>query len=268
MNEFFILNWTGIRIFFFVTTLIVMGIFEDYFPRRKLSVNKTQRWKSNLSLIFLNSLLLRIFLPISGISLAFFLQNKNIGLFNIIKLPQYIELILSLLILDFAIYYQHKIFHSYKILWRLHKIHHTDLDIDTTTGIRFHPIEIIISMMLKLIIITIFGISAVAFFVFEIILNSASLFNHSNVNIPVRLDKFLRIFLVTPDMHRVHHSVIRKETNSNYGFSVPWWDYLVKTYIRQPKEGHEKMSIGLKEYREEKKLGLLSLLIIPFQNSK
>jgi sterol desaturase/sphingolipid hydroxylase (fatty acid hydroxylase superfamily) len=222
------------------------------------------RWFSNLFITFLNPLLLRLVFPVMAINIALIAQQRGWGLLNNFDLPYWLDLVVGIIVLDLTIYLQHVMFHAIPIFWRLHMMHHADLDYDLTTGLRFHPIEIILSMGIKVSVVAILGPPVAAVLVFEIILNSAALFNHGNVSLPKKIDRILRYIVVTPDMHRVHHSVIIRETNSNYGFNLPWWDRLFGTYCDQPTKGHTDMSIGLSQFREPKKLTLLWLLALPF----
>lgn len=253
-----------IRIGAFFSILIIMGIMETLWPRRVLDAPKTKRWFSNVSVSFISAALVRGLLPLVPTSLAIYCTQQGWGLFNIINLPFGLQFIGSVLILDMLIYGQHVAFHYYPILWRLHRMHHADLNIDTSTGIRFHPIEIFLSIIIKLIAILAFGPPATAVLTFEVLLNGCAMFNHANVFIPIKGDKVLRLFLVSPDMHRVHHSTHRREYNTNFGFCFPWWDRVFRTYTAQPAEGHTDMKIGLNIFREPRHQGLLSMLRIPF----
>jgi sterol desaturase/sphingolipid hydroxylase (fatty acid hydroxylase superfamily) len=198
------------------------------------------------------------------VGVALFVEKRGWGILNYLSLPTWMTVIIGVLTLDFVIYVQHAVFHFIPALWRLHRVHHTDLDFDVTTGIRFHPIEIILSMGIKMGAVIFLGASAIAVILFEILLNATSMFNHGNVRLPLAIDRVLRLFVVTPEMHRVHHSVLIKEFNSNFGFNLPWWDRLLGTYRAQPAAGHEGMTIGLAPYRDSKRLTLSHLLILPF----
>lgn len=253
-----------IRLVCFLGVLAVVGVWELIFPRRILTDSKRQRWVANLSLVIIDTAVVRYLLPVLPVSLALLAQERGWGVLNIGILPNWIKVVLAVVALDFVIYLQHVLFHFLPILWRLHRMHHTDLDIDVTTGNRFHPLEIVISIWIKLAAIVVIGPPAVAVVVFEVVLNATSQFNHGNILIPESVDRWLRLLVVTPDMHRVHHSVIPRETNSNFGFNLPWWDRLCGTYRTQPEQGHTGMSIGLKEFRDSTKLTLLQLLLQPF----
>ncbi|MBS3920341.1 MAG: sterol desaturase family protein [Deltaproteobacteria bacterium] len=253
-----------VRLSFFFAILIVMAVWEILSPRRPLKTSKTMRWYSNLGLVFIDTLVLRLFLPIQAMGIAFYAQNRGWGLLNHVSLPNWLEIVIGVLVLDFVIYLQHAMFHFIPLFWRLHRVHHTDLDFDFTTGIRFHPIEILLSMGIKMAVVITLGPSPLAVILFEIVLNATSMFNHGNVRLPVSIDRILRLFVVTPEMHRVHHSVLIKEFNSNFGFNLPWWDRILGTYRAQPEAGHEGMTIGLAQFRNPSAITLPHLLILPF----
>jgi sterol desaturase/sphingolipid hydroxylase (fatty acid hydroxylase superfamily) len=253
-----------IRLGFFFGVLGMMVLWERLAPRRQLQTSRSMRWVSNLGIVFIDSLILRLLPAYSAIAIAVLAEKEGWGLLNHISLPYGIKAAIGVILLDLAIYLQHAMFHGLPILWRLHMMHHSDLDFDTTTGIRFHPIEILLSMGIKMIIVLTAGISAFGVLIFEVLLNATSLFNHGNVRLPAPVDRILRYFVVTPEMHRVHHSVIIRETNSNFGFNLPWWDRLFGTYKAEPAAGHEGMTIGLSQFRDTKRLTLPRLLILPF----
>lgn len=258
-------NEALIRLSFFCGTFVIMAIWEAITPRRMLTISKPLRWINNLSLVVLNTLILRAVLPMAAVGVAAIAKQQGWGLFNLIDLNDGLEIFLSVLLLDLIIYGQHLMFHTLPIFWRLHKVHHADRDFDVTTGLRFHPLEILLSMLIKIIAILLLGTPAIAVLIFETILNSTALFNHGNVHIPKSGDRWLRYLLVTPDMHRVHHSVIPQETNSNYGFSLSWWDYLFRTYRANAAAGQQDMQIGLVEYQDTLKVARISeMLILPF----
>ncbi len=264
MKQFMMNNHTEIRMSFFFGILLIIALWELLAPRRKLLFSKAVRWYSNLGIVFLNSLILQWIFPILAIGLAALGEQRKWGLMNNMDMPSGIEIIISILVMDCIIYIQHAMFHYLPLLWRLHRMHHADLDYDVTTGARFHPIEIMMSMGIKLATVAFLGPSAFTVLIFEIILNLTAMFNHGNIFIPEHIDEKLRLFVVTPDMHRVHHSVIRKETNSNFGFNFPWWDRIFGTYRAQPEEGHDNMTIGLNMFRDIKYEHLHSMLIQPF----
>ncbi|HBG04173.1 MAG: fatty acid hydroxylase [Geobacteraceae bacterium GWC2_58_44] len=253
-----------VRLAFFFGTLTVVAVWEVVAPRRMLTDSKRRRWFTNLSMVVIDTAVVRSLLPVLPVGMALIAEERGLGMLNIIMFPAWIEVVLAVVALDFVIYLQHLLFHFLPILWRLHRMHHTDLDIDVTTGNRFHPVEIVISAGIKLAAVALIGPPAVAVVVFEVVLNATSQFNHGNIRMPETVDRWLRLFVVTPDMHRVHHSVIPRETNSNFGFNLPWWDRLCGTYRPQPAEGHEGMTIGLKEFRDAGRLTLFRLLIHPF----
>ena len=253
-----------IRLGFFFGILVVMFLWELIAPRRPLTTSKITRWFSNLGLVLIDSIVVRLVFPTALAGIALLVQQRGWGLFNQFELPYLLKIIFSVLVLDFVIYLQHIMFHSVPLFWRLHMVHHTDMDIDVTTGVRFHPIEIILSMGIKMIVVVLIGAPAVAVLIFEIILNGTSMFNHGNVHYSQNIDSILRLLVVTPEMHRVHHSTIRWETNSNLGFNFPWWDRLFGTYRDQPAKGHLEMTIGLDQYKEPNKLTLPWLLVLPF----
>jgi len=256
-----------VRLSFFGGVLLSMAVWELIAPRRSLTVRKAPRWASNLGLVVLNMALSRILMPVTAVGAALISEKQGWGLLNHAAWPPRVELTLAVLLLDLAIYWQHVLFHAVPVLWRLHLVHHADLDFDVTTGLRFHSFEILISAGIKIFIVAMLGPSATAVIVFEVLLNATAMFNHSNVRIAVGLDRFLRGFIVTPDMHRVHHSVDRAETNSNFGFNLPWWDILFRTYRCQPANDHEVMTIGLPQIRNEKQADrLTAMLMLPFRS--
>jgi len=264
MTDYILTHEGAIRFSFFFVILIVMAAWEILAPRRPLKTSKALRWYSNLGLVFINTLALRLLLPIQAVGVALLAQSRGWGLLNNLQLSYGLEIILAVLLLDFVIYLQHAMFHFIPLLWRLHRVHHTDLDFDVTTGIRFHPIEILLSMGIKMVAVITLGPSPLAVILFEILLNATSMFNHGNVRLPNSIDRVLRLFVVTPEMHRVHHSVLIKEFNSNFGFNLPWWDRILGTYRAQPEAEHEAMAIGLALSRDPKVLTLSRLLILPF----
>ena len=253
-----------IRLGAFLGIFILMAVWEVVTPRPILSTSKRFRWVNNLAILSLNPISLHLIFPILPISLAMIAEQRLWGLLNQTDLSYGFEIITGLFVLDFILYIQHALFHAFPTLWRLHMVHHTDLDFDVTTGVRFHPIEIILSMGIKLTAVIALGPSPLAVLIFEVVLNGTSMFNHSNIYLPSKVDRMLRLFVVTPEMHRVHHSVIIQETNSNFGFSFPWWDRMFGTYRPQPSKGHLDMVIGLAQYREPKHLNLWQLIIMPF----
>jgi sterol desaturase/sphingolipid hydroxylase (fatty acid hydroxylase superfamily) len=257
-------NEESIRLGFFFGVLIIIAIWELLSPRRKLATSKPVRWASNLGIVLIDTALVKLIFPVMAINVAFVAQENSWGLLNNISLPYWVEVAMGVLILDCIIYLQHLMFHAVPLLWRLHMMHHADLDYDVTTGLRFHPIEIIISMVIKMASVAALGASPVTVVLFEIVLNATAMFNHGNIKLPLGLDAVLRLLVVTPDMHRVHHSVTIRETNSNFGFNFPWWDRLFGTYRAQPAAGHEGMTIGLAQFRDPGKNNLFGMLVLPF----
>jgi len=253
-----------IRFGFFIGILFIMFLWEIMAPRRSLITSKGKRWVTNLGLVLIDSIAVRLVFPAALIGFASLFQQRGWGLFNLFGLSYLSNIVFGVLILDLAIYLQHIMFHSVPLLWRLHMVHHTDMDFDVTTGVRFHPIEILLSMGIKLAVVFLIGASPLAVLIFEVLLNGTSMFNHGNVRFPQDIDSIVRLLVVTPEMHRVHHSTIRWETNSNLGFNFPWWDRLFGTYRPQPAKGHLEMTIGLDQYKEPNKLTLPWLLILPF----
>jgi sterol desaturase/sphingolipid hydroxylase (fatty acid hydroxylase superfamily) len=253
-----------IRLGPFFGILVLVAIWEWLGPRRPLTTSKQIRWYSNLSLVFIDTLTVRLLLPAQAVGLALFVGKHDWGILNNVWLPKRMGIVLGILGLDLIIYLQHAMFHAIPAFWRLHRVHHTDLDFDVTTGVRFHPLEILLSMGIKMASVVVLGASAVAVILFEVLLNATSMFNHGNVRLPGRIDRILRLLVVTPEMHRVHHSVVIKEHNSNFGFNFPWWDRLLGTYQAQPARGHEGMIIGLSQFRDPKFLTLPWLIVMPF----
>ncbi len=264
MTEFLLAHQTAIRLTFFGAILAAMMAWEFLAPRRTLSAGRAGRWTSNLGIVTLDAIAVRLVFPIAAVGGAAIAADRGWGLLNALAVPGWIAIVFSVLALDLAIYSQHVAFHKVPILWRLHRMHHTDVDIDTTTGIRFHPLEIALSMAIKIAVIVALGAPPVAVVIFEVLLNATSLFNHGNVRLPAGIDRALRRVVVTPDFHRVHHSVYRDETDSNYGFNLSVWDYLFRTYRAQPRDGHTGMKIGLEIFREPLRGRLDQLLIQPF----
>ncbi len=267
-------DWLGLepvlRLVSFAGIFLILFLWEIKSPRRTLGFSKGYRWFNNLSIVLLNSILLRLVFPGAAVGVAVWVEMEQLGLFNntfLSEWPFWIKVIIGVVLLDFTIWLQHVLFHAVPALWRLHRMHHTDLDIDITTGLRFHPLEIVLSMAIKAGVILMLGVPVAAVLIFEVLLNTTSMFNHGNVNLPRRLDKWLRWIIVTPDMHRVHHSWRSDETDSNFGFNVPWWDRLLGTYRAQPKDGHLEMIIGIKQFRARDDSRLDRLLLQPFVSS-
>jgi len=264
MKNFILDHEPVIRFFFFFGMLIIMAVWEVLAPRRSLRTRKSIRWYSNLGLVAIDTLALRLLVPLQAMGVALYAETRAWGILNNVSLPEWMSITLGVFFLDFVIYLQHAMFHFIPVFWRLHRVHHTDLDFDVTTGIRFHPVEILLSMGIKMGAVAFLGVSAIAVVIFEVLLNATSMFNHGNVRFPAYIDQWLRLFLVTPEMHRVHHSVLIKEFNSNFGFNLSWWDRLLGTYRDQPEAGHQGMTIGLGQFRNPDSLVLPRLLILPF----
>lgn len=254
-----------LRLGLFLGVFVLLAVAETWVPRRVLLVAKGKRWFANLGILFLNVLLVRWMLPAAAVGIALVAEERGVGLLQLVEWPLWLKIVLAVLALDLAIYLQHVMFHAVPLLWRLHRMHHADLDFDVTTGTRFHPVEMLLSMLIKAAVIFVIGAPVVAVLVFEILLNLAAMFNHSNIRLPAALDAVLRLFVVTPDMHRVHHSLDADETNRNFGFNLPWWDRLFGTYRDQPRLGHEEMVIGTPAFRDEKQCATLGgMLLMPF----
>jgi sterol desaturase/sphingolipid hydroxylase (fatty acid hydroxylase superfamily) len=266
MGNYLLSHETTLRLGVFLGIFAIIAVWELAAPRRTLRESKPLRWTHNLALTVLNSVLVRAALPLAAVGVAAFAAERGTGLLNLFPVPHPLAILLSVLALDLAIYLQHLMFHAVPLLWRLHRMHHADLDFDVTTGARFHPIEITLSMLIKFAVILVLGPPAVAVLIFEILLNTSSTFNHGNVRIPAAIDRVLRWVVVSPDMHRVHHSIDPRETNSNFGFSLPWWDRLFGTYRAEPEAGHEAMTIGIAQFRTPRELRLDRMLLQPFRS--
>lgn len=265
MDAFLLANEPLIRLAGFAGIFAFMALWEMAAPRRPQQVARLRRWPNNLGIVLLNTLLARLLFAGATIGLALHAGAQGWGLFNMLQVPYWLAFAASVLILDLAIYGQHVMFHHVPVLWRLHRMHHADLEFDVTTGLRFHPVEILLSLLIKLAVIAVLGPPAAAVLVFEVLLNGTAMFNHSNVRLPLALDRFLRLILVTPDMHRVHHSIHRDETDSNFGFNLPWWDRLFRTYKAQPRDGHDGMTIGINAFRDPAELRLDRMLLQPLR---
>ncbi|MDP2348849.1 MAG: sterol desaturase family protein [Gammaproteobacteria bacterium] len=254
------------RLVVFLAVLLAMAIWELLAERRPQQLRRAKRWPANLLIVLLDTAVVRLAFPLAAVGAAIYAQERGWGLFNLLAVPGWIALILAVLVLDAAVYFQHRLFHAVPVLWRLHRMHHADQEFDVTTALRFHPLEILLSMIIKIAVVVALGASPLAVIVFEILLNATAMFNHGNVRMPLRLDRYLRLLVVTPDMHRVHHSIIRQETDSNFGFNLPWWDRLFGTYRDQPEKGHLGMTIGLEYFRTEGDQRLGNMLVQPFRN--
>ncbi len=257
---------TLIRLGSFITLLLLFGLWEVVAPRRALTARKAIRWMSNIGLVVLSSIVIALIPALASMAMAHLAVEQQWGLFNHLNWPYALTFLLSVVALDFIIYLQHVMFHAVPVLWRLHRVHHSDVDLDASSGIRFHVVEIVLSMVLKLAAIATLGPPVLAVLVFEILLNGSALFNHANIRLPQKVDAVLRLLIVTPDMHRVHHSVIRQETDSNFGFNLAIWDRICGTYRAQPEKGHEGMTIGINAFRDEREQWLHHLLLQPLRN--
>jgi sterol desaturase/sphingolipid hydroxylase (fatty acid hydroxylase superfamily) len=266
MADVLLANEPVIRLIAFAGIFAAMAAWEILAPRRGQNLGRRTRWPGNIGVVVLDTALVRLVFPTTAVGLALIAEAQGWGLLHTFALPVWISVPLAVMALDLAIYLQHVLFHAVPALWRLHRMHHADLEFDVTTGARFHPIEILLSMGIKLGVVAALGLPAVSVLVFEVLLNATSMFNHGNVRMPVQLDRVLRWIVVTPDMHRVHHSSIARETNSNFGFNLPWWDRLFGTYRDQPVAGHEAMTIGIEQFREPVEQRLDRLLTQPFRD--
>jgi sterol desaturase/sphingolipid hydroxylase (fatty acid hydroxylase superfamily) len=263
MTDLVLSSEPHIRLVAFAGILMIMALWEVLAPRRNFHIGRGRRWPNNLGIVVLDTLFVRLAFPVTAIGVAVLAEAHGWGLFHAFTTPTWAAVPLAVILLDLAIYLQHRLFHAVPPLWRLHRMHHADLGFDVTTGIRFHPVEILLSMAIKLGVIVVLGTPAVAVLIFEVLLNATSLFNHGNVRIPASLDRVLRWLVVTPDMHRVHHSTSAAETNSNFGFNLPWWDRLLGTYRDQPALGHEAMVIGIDAFRDPRDLRIDRMLLQP-----
>jgi sterol desaturase/sphingolipid hydroxylase (fatty acid hydroxylase superfamily) len=266
MDDFILSNQPAIRLTCFFAVLVGMAVWEVVAPRRERQLTRLERWPHNIGIVVVNTLIVRVLFPTAAVGMAIYVESRGWGLLNGSSISHWILVPLCVAILDLAIYLQHVMFHAVPLLWRFHRMHHADLDFDVTTGARFHPVEIVLSMLIKFAVIIALAPPALAVFAFEVILNATSMFNHSNVRIALFVDRVLRWLVVTPDMHRVHHSIDEDETNSNFGFNLPWWDRLFGTYRDQPRAGHERMTIGIHGFRKPEVCDkILGMLMIPFK---
>lgn len=254
-----------VRLSSFAGLFAVFAVWELLAPRRTQRHSRRVRWFNNLAIMVLNGLVVRLGIPLAAVGTAIAAQDQGLGLLNQVALPAWMVMAVAIVALDLILYLQHLLFHHVDFLWRLHRMHHADLEVDVTTGLRFHPIEIVLSMAIKMAAVLVLGAPVVAVIAFEVLLNASSLFNHANIRMPDKVDRVLRYFIVTPDMHRVHHSVARQETDSNFGFNVPWWDYLFGTYRASPQAGHIGMKVGIEHFRTPRDLWLDHLLLQPFR---
>lgn len=254
-----------IRLGFFVGVFTVIALLESAFPRRTRRLSRARRWPSNIGISLLNQVVIRLGLPATAIALAVLGEEQGWGLFGQLSLVPWLEILAAVLILDLVIYWQHRLYHVIPVLWCFHRMHHADIEFDVSTGIRFHPVSVLLSAAIKLGTVFLVGPAPLAVLIFEVLLNATSLFNHSNLGIPHTLDRALRLLVVTPDMHRVHHSSAPDETNRNFGFNFPWWDRIFRSYRAQPAKGHHDMQVGLTAFRQEPELRLDRMLTQPFR---
>jgi sterol desaturase/sphingolipid hydroxylase (fatty acid hydroxylase superfamily) len=255
-----------IRLGCFAGVLAAMALWEVFAPRRPQTIGRVLRWPNNLGVVVVDTIIVRLLFPTAAVGVALLGEERGWGLLNNVALPAWSEVLIAVVVLDLVIYLQHVLFHAVPALWRLHRMHHADLEFDVTTGVRFHPVEIVISMVIKIGAVAALGAPALGVLAFEVLLNATSMFNHGNVRLPRALDRVLRWIVVTPEMHRVHHSIERRETDSNFGFNLPWWDRLFGTYRAEPEAGHEKMIIGIPLFRDAKELRLDRMLLQPLRD--
>lgn len=267
LRDLLLANEPHVRLVAFLVVLAGIAAWEAMAPRRRREIPRLLRWSNNLAVVAIDTMLVRLTFPVLAVGLSVMAQERGWGLLNILAVPGWLGFCVAVIALDLAIYLQHVMFHAVPALWRLHRMHHADLEFDVTTGLRFHPVEMLLSMAIKLAVVVALGPPAVAVLVFEVLLNATAMFNHGNIRLPLRADHVLRWFVVTPDMHRVHHSVRPAETNSNFGFNLPWWDRLLGTYRAQPAGGHAAMTIGIDRFRTRRDLWLDQMLIQPVRGS-
>jgi sterol desaturase/sphingolipid hydroxylase (fatty acid hydroxylase superfamily) len=267
VSDFLGANEPAIRLGIFFGALALFALWEMAAPRRR-DIGRGVRWVSNLGIVIVDTIVLRLVFPAAAVGFAATAADRGWGLFNLVEAPGWLAFVAALVVLDIAIYAQHVAFHRVPWLWRLHRMHHSDTGFDVTTALRFHPVEILLSIAIKIAVIAAIGAPPAAVLVFEVLLNACAMFNHSNGRMPRGLDALLRLVVVTPDMHRVHHSIVPVETNSNYGFSVSWWDRLFRTYRAQPAAGHEAMTLGQEAFREPRDAWLDRLLWQPLRSTR
>jgi sterol desaturase/sphingolipid hydroxylase (fatty acid hydroxylase superfamily) len=255
-----------VRLTAFVGIFTAMAVFEQFLPRRERFPARGRRWLTNWGMLIVDSIVLRILFPAAAVGVALWAEETSFGLFNIIDVPMILVVLFVIVFLDFAVWLEHVVSHHWPWLWRIHKVHHADVDLDVTSALRFHPLEIIISMLWKGALVALLGAPAIAVLIFEIILNGMAMFNHSNVKLPLWIDRILRPAIVTPDMHRIHHSIIERETNTNYGFNLSIWDRLFGVYTQDPMAGQQGMVIGLAEHQNREPTGLIWSLLLPFRS--
>ena len=265
LMEFEYFSETTIRLSVFASVFAIMAVAEALWPRKQRTQPRLTRWVTNIGIVVVDSIAVRLIFPIVAVGVAMYASENGWGLLNLIAMPFWLKVIISAVLMDMAIYWQHVASHKVPMLWRVHRMHHVDRDIDVSTGTRFHPIEIVLSMLYKMVVIMLLGPAAFGVFLFEVLLNGSAMFNHANVRLPLWLDRIVRVLFVTPDMHRVHHSEHRDETDSNYGFNLAIWDKMFGTYIDQPRDGHDDMVIGMKGYQDDKPSNIIWSLLFPFK---
>jgi len=258
----------AVRLGCFAAVFTAMALWEWFAPRRRLTAGRWPRWPGNLGILAIDIIAVRLLVPTAAVGMALIAAAHGWGLFNLLAPPAWAAIVAGVVALDFVIYSQHVVFHHVPVLWRLHRMHHADLDIDVTTGVRFHPLEILLSLAIKMAAVLALGVPALAVLIFEVLLNATSMFNHSNVALPPRLEAIARWIVVTPQMHQVHHSIERAETDSNFGFNLPWWDRLFGTYRAKPTAGEQGMTIGLPIFRDVAELAIVRLLTQPFRKER
>ncbi len=254
-----------VRLAAFVGIFASMALFEQFLPRRERYPARGRRWLTNWGMLIIDSIVLRVVFPAAAVGVALWAETAGVGLFNLVDVPPIVAALIVIVVLDFAVWLEHVVSHHWPLLWRIHKVHHADVDLDVTSALRFHPLEIIVSMVWKGAIVALLGAPAIAVLIFEIILNGMAMFNHSNIKLPLWLDRLIRPLVVTPDMHRIHHSIIERETNTNYGFNLSVWDRLFGVYTVDPVMGQEGMTIGLVEHQNRQPTGLVWSLLLPFR---
>jgi len=268
MNSFPPTHEMAVKLFIFILTFVLMALWESRSVRTPPSGNKPERWLNNLGLSFLSVVVVRVFFPLAGVTIAWVVASHRLGLFNNLEVPSLFAVVLSFINLDWALYYQHRMLHFFPWLWKFHRVHHSDVDLDVATGVRFHFAENLFTLAVKGLVILVLGCPPFAVFWFEVFQNASTLFSHSNVKLPEAFDRRLRWLFVTPEMHRVHHSAVPQETNSNFGFVFGWWDQLLKTYRPQPEAGYDKMKVGLEIFRDPADSALPHLLLQPLMDSE
>ncbi|WP_417685896.1 sterol desaturase family protein [Pseudidiomarina gelatinasegens] len=262
------MNEATIRLSIFLGVMVAMAAWEIFAPKREPRYSRAKRWPANLGIVVIDSLITRLLLPAGLVSIALYAAQHNWGLLHQVEAPAWLAVVIAVVALDIAIYWQHRLFHRIPILWRIHRMHHADPDFDVTTGLRFHPVEIVLSLGIKAVVVVALGAPALAIIIFEVVLNACSLFNHGNVALPQGIERWTRKVLITQELHRIHHSTVPRETNSNYGFSVSWWDHVFGSYTDKPEAGSDGVDIGLSNYREAKQTTTLwGLMRIPFVNA-